>query len=398
MTATTTLEDTTFSITRAVDVTLANMTSNLEYIAPVTWISTETYPLGYLVNYSGVIYRSKVINTNFQPNTNPSYWDVVSTGTQMYASGTAYAIGDRVFALNSDVVDVYESLTAANTGNTPASSPTHWALRQTIYREWAPAIPLAIGAIVTWDKKLYEHLVTGADATTPDLAPDNWLDKGPATVWAPFDDQTGTQASRGGEIVYTFTLTGRYDTLCFINVAAENINIKVNGGTDYDEDYNLIALDTITDYWSYFFEEITANDRLFVDDIPSVLNPTITITLTGDQVALGLLVLGRRRELGYTRDDADIGIDDLSLKISDNFGGFTFVKRGYNDQGNFTVHVPSGWVDGVKRVLTSLRATPTLYIGTKQFTSTWYYGICNWRVTFSDDPDYVALKLEITGL
>ena len=50
--------------------------------------------------------------------------NVAETEYGNYAAGTAYALGDRVIVPATH--DVWESLANANTGNTPATSPTWW--------------------------------------------------------------------------------------------------------------------------------------------------------------------------------------------------------------------------------------------------------------------------------
>lgn len=400
----------TFYIVRPFEVTEANMASNLEYFAPAEWVGSHAFAEGYpLVHFSGVLYKrigTGGASTSLDPPSNPTKWQAVTGHTNKWQSGTTYAKGDQVFMRDSAISavqafpwGVYESLVNANTGNDPFTSPSQWVLKQTVYEHYNSERTYSGGGHwATFNRHDYSNLIT-TTGDQPDISPSDWLPHGPSTVWAPFDDKTGTQATITDELTYTFTVTGRIDTIAFINIAAANINITINDGTSdvYDEDFNLVSTEEIYDWYTYFLEEATTRDRLYVSGLPAVLDPTITITLTGDAVAVGLIVIGRAREVGETKAGGSIGIQDFSIKQQDGFGGYTFAPRGFNDQGDFSVSVPTAWVDGLRRVLSDIRATPTLFIGTEDYTSTYYYGICTWSISFDYYQRAVA-KIEITGL
>ena len=62
--------------------------------------------------------------------------NVHETAPALYASGNPYAKGDFCHVVNGIKLDIYESLQAANTGNTPASSDTWWRYRSSTYPEY----------------------------------------------------------------------------------------------------------------------------------------------------------------------------------------------------------------------------------------------------------------------
>jgi DUF438 domain-containing protein len=71
---------------------------------------------------------------------------------------------------------------------------------------------------------------------------------------------------------------------------------------------------------------------------------------------------------------SDVGIQDYSRKERDIFGEYNFIERSYADRANFTMWVENTQLDSVKNILASVRATPTLYIGSDDYTSTAVFG------------------------
>jgi hypothetical protein len=89
---------------------------------------------------------------------------------------------------------------------------------------------------------------------------------------------------------------------------------------------------------------------------------------------------------------------DYSRKEKDIFGTYNFVQRGYGKLAEFTCFVPNGSVDAVMQYLTGLRATPTLFIGDDDFTSTAILGVYNdFKITIPYATESVC-TLSLEGL
>lgn len=85
------------------------------------------------------------------------------------------------------------------------------------------------------------------------------------------------------------------------------------------------------------------------------------VTFTGSTVGLGLLLVGRGRDLGDTLADPTVGIEDYSTKERDAFGVAYLLEREYADRASVQIALPPAQVDAVRRTLAAYRATPALY-------------------------------------
>src|SRR6185436_13148020 len=73
---------------------------------------------------------------------------VPETTPAAYAGGTTYALGDTVSVFTGTAAVVYRSLQNANTGHTPASSPTWWQEIGTSYATYAGGTTYGLDDIV----------------------------------------------------------------------------------------------------------------------------------------------------------------------------------------------------------------------------------------------------------
>lgn len=258
--------------------------------------------------------------------------DVPETDYTAYSAATTYALDNRVIVVGTNEHRVYESLQNSNIAHTPLTSPT-------------------------W-----------------------WLNVSATNRWKMFDELMNSQTSQANSIEVTVN-TGdeRADTVTLLNVSAATVQVTVTDTVDglvYDETVNMIFDSGITDWYAYFFEPIVRRDDVFFSNIPPYTNADIVITLLapGETVLCGLAVIGLSKEIGATQYGAQVGIQDYSVKTIDDFGNYTILERAFANRASFTVIVQPAYVDALKKLLISLRATPTLYIGSDSFTSTVVYG------------------------
>lgn len=331
--------------------------------------------------------------------------DVLEVTPAAYNAGTTYADGDQVSVFsgtNNTVATMYESLQGSNTGNTPSSSPAYWQGIGTAYLAYNGATNYSAGAVVTdtTNHLLYESL-QGSNTGHALTETAWWLSLGPSNRWAMFDQKTSTQTTRPLDITVELAATGRIDTVALLNVDAASVNITVmDGATEaYNQDYSLVTTDGITDWFAWFFEPIVRKTDLVVSDIPNVLDPAITMTLTDtDSVSVGHCVAGLSRDLGGTQYGAQVGITDYSRKTQDDFGNWYIVERGFNKRGKFIVFMENQNIDFVFNLLSSYRATPVLLIGSEQYTSTFLFGLLkDWNIEIPY-VSHSALSIEVDGL
>ncbi len=280
---------------------------------------------------------------------------VPETDYTAYSSGTTYAAGALVMVVGTNIHKIYESLQAGNVGHDPATS-------------------------ATW-----------------------WLDRGATNRWKMFDTLVNSQTVHSANITFTLAITGRVNSISFLNVYGSAIRVVATDATDgvvFDHTVNMQSNLGIIEWWSYFFETPEWNPDCLVTDLPTYTNLSIAVTITAISglAKCGACIIGLTKELGDTQFGASVGIQDYSVKTRDTWGNYTILERAYNKRASFTVWVDNGLVDRLQSLLASYRAIPILYIGSDEFGSTavlGFYKDFSINIAYST---YSVCTIEIEGL
>jgi hypothetical protein len=274
-----------------------------------------------------------------------------------YNAGTSYSLGTRVIYVVADTHWIIESLQNGNIGNTPTGLTTD-----------------------TW-----------------------WLKVGNTNRWKMFDQAVQSQTENADTIDVEIVADGRADSVALLNVSAASVLVTMTDAIDgevFNESYSLVSDSGITDWYAYFFEPIVRLQDLVVTGMPPYANATIEVTLTdtGNTAKCGALVVGLSRELGFTQYGLTLGITDYSVKTQDDFGNYTILERSFRRISDVPVLVQNSLIDQAMILLSSYRATPTVYIGAEEFGSTIIYGFYkDFSITIAY-VDYSIFNLSLEGL
>jgi hypothetical protein len=275
---------------------------------------------------------------------------------------------------------------------------------ETDYAEWNAATAYVVGnrVIRASMHKVYERLVSGTTATAPESDAVNWLDVGYTNRWKIFDQSTGSQTTNATSIVMTIVPGAVVNTVGLLNLSAASVRVKVTdptAGMVYDTTKYTAIDNTIGDWDAYFFDYITRTDTLIFDDLPNYVSASIEVTISeGTTAACGVLAIGRAIELGGIQYGATMGIVDYSRKEADAFGGYTLLQRAYSNRNNFKLMIPKEIVNQVKKLLSELRATPVLWIGSQEYTGTINYGFYkDFSITISY-PSFSECVIDIESM
>lgn len=248
----------------------------------------------------------------------------------------------------------------------------------------------------------YESLIEGntGNALT-DAA--KWLDLGSTNRWAMFDTVNGTTTTVASPLDVTVAVTGRADGIALLGITGETVQIIVRdsgAAIVYDQTYSLISDSGISSWYDYFSEEIVYITDIVATDIPLYTNPTVQVIITSGSgsVACGTMVVGQVRDLGGTVYGARAGIQDYSRKETDDFGNYTLVQRAFAKRSSSKIVCDNSEVDAIFSLLAQYRATPTIWIGSDDYSHTWLFG---WARDWSIEiviADQSYLSLEIEGL
>ena len=277
--------------------------------------------------------------------------NVAETEYGNYAAGTTYALGDRVIVPATH--DVWESLAASNTGNTPATSPT-------------------------W-----------------------WVRVGPTNRMAMVDASVSSQTTRSGGIDVTVTPGETVDTLALLNVNAATIRVRMTDPTDgvvYDQTTNMIAPISDSSWYMWFFEPIARKDFLLAT-LPPYGSAAVRVELNDTATAAGgVMALGLARKIGEgTLAGARTSIEDYSGKEKDTWGQYQLIERGYSNKASISTIILNNNVDPVSKMLKTRRAKPTLCIASDQYSNLVLFGLVSFEITIPYSTHSVC-NIEVEGL
>lgn len=277
--------------------------------------------------------------------------NVPETDAPTYNPATVYGVGEQVVEGHS----IYKSAAAANVGNTPSTSPTHW---------------------------------TRMSATNRHKC---------------LDTSNSTQTVQAATVSYRIRPSQVVTALALLNVSADSVRVRMIdpvAGTVVDETKSLFGTLKKASWHTWFSRRRRPVRQLLMLGLPSYYGADIVVDITASaDVMLGVLLLGFAEPWGVgVRFGARMGITDYSKKEPDEYGNVQFVPLDYAKRAAFDLVVPNTEIDALFDELADLRATPVLIIGTTLYACTVIYG---WIGDFDILIPYAKFSdcsLELKGL
>lgn len=263
----------------------------------------------------------------------------------------------------------------------------------------------AAGALVQFDRSRYQSLQAANTGHTPDVSPTWWARLGPVNQWAMFDDQVSTQTVQASGPLRVALQAGAMDSLAVLGVDADRVRLVVQDGAGgpvvYDQEQGMAA-EAVASWFDYFFNDPTfRRTQALFSGIPPFGASVASLTFSGSQVKVGHVSYGRVRSLGGLRYGARAGIKDFSRKDTDDFGVTTFVRRANSKYLTGTLEVEKVAINQAHNLLTSLTATPVVWIGSEDayYSDTLLvFGFFRDFYCSIDYPTMAIYSLEIEGL
>lgn len=270
---------------------------------------------------------------------------------------------------------------------------------------WVAGTTYVAGVQVQYDRSRYQSLQASNIGRQPDTSPTWWARLGPANNWAMFDDQVSTQTVQAAGPLRVALQTGAMDALAVLGVEADRVRLVVQDGAGgpvvYDQVQGMAA-DAVTSWFDYFFNDPTyRRTQALFQGVPPFGSSVATLTFSGSAVKVGQVSYGRVRSIGGLRYGARAGIKDFSRKDTDEFGVTTFVRRANSKYLTGTLEVEKTAINQVHNLLTSLTATPVVWIGSEDvyYSDTLLvYGFYRDFYASIDYPTLSIYSLEIEGL
>lgn len=266
--------------------------------------------------------------------------------------------------------------------------------------EYVPATNYVAGDLVSHLNKNWEALgaFSGIEPGTDNLS---WLDLGATNRWACFDGVVGTQTEALDEISFSLQSAGIISCIAFLNLEASSVEITITD--DYEgviySSVNDVSNSGIDNWFDYFFEDYIPDDALVKLDLPAYAGVTIDVSILSQAIAkCGIVIIGNQQEIGQTQYGLSVGITDYSRKDVSVDGIVSILERGYSDWSNSPIEIDTNKVPYVKKLLTSVRGVPCLYLSSSGLTASYVFGF------FKDlsivIPSAISAKcnLEIEGI
>jgi len=282
--------------------------------------------------------------------------NVPETDYTEWSSATTYALGDRVIYTVAGAHSVYESLSGSNTNHNPSTD----------------------------------------DGTY-------WLYVSKTNRWKMFDNSNTSQTTQANDIKVDITYSSRPNCVFFSNVEAQYITVIMydsNNNVVFEQKTKMYEDTGTPSYFSWFTNQLKRKRELFVNPLPPLANCRISALIEngGETAKCGTMLVGSAETVGLTELGASVGIQDYSVKQRNEFGDYQILERAFNKRGEFNIFVDNQKIDRLQNILSSVRATPTLYVGTSKYSSTQIYGFYRDFDIVIAYNNYSLVTIEIEGL
>ena len=248
--------------------------------------------------------------------------------------------------------------------------------------------------------------LVGSNTATPGTDKLKWFDDGASNAVAMFDAYNSTQTQAASPLVVEIAPGSVFTTLALFNLSGTAVRVEVINSaseTIFDETKSLLKRNTAT--WSdYFFGGFASRlTQLVFSGLPFAIGAKLRITVSGDGVVgIGRAVVGRRQVLGCLQFGASPFFTDYSRKEWDaDFGDYTWTVRDFSRGFRGTAVVDNSQLNRVWAVLISVRAMPTLYVGSEddRFSETLVtLGVLQDAPASINYPNHTLLNFTIEGL
>jgi len=193
-----------------------------------------------------------------------------------------------------------------------------------------------------------------------------WVQIAPTNYYAMLDARTDSQTTQANDIVMTFDIQNQ-DTFSLLNLKAVSVTLSLYdnslGAISYTN--NVVTQDesSVIDFYSYCFNEFVYTDSVYIDDIPLTQDGVLTVTIDGDSVGVGRLVIGKSIFIGDTDYGVSLGIESYSRRDIDTFGNVNLKQRGSVNIDTYSIKVPTSKVIELRSTAKKYDAIPLLFIG-----------------------------------
>jgi hypothetical protein len=323
---------------------------------------------------------------------------------------TAFLYGAQLEARSSAssyIVTVGSTVTRAADVISGADTGLVYSNAIEVNAAWSSATTYAKDALVDFQESIYISLVNSNTNNSPS-APNStfWSRVGPDNRASMFDGQISTLTTSTSPLIVVLA-AGIINSTALLGLVGSSVSVHLTDGASSSVVYSRTSgLDgtVLNDWYMYFFEPFVQKGEVVLTDLPPYNSGYLVMILSGGgSVSIGELMVGTVYSLGEydLEQGASIGIIDYSRKDTDpDTGKTTFVERAFSKRMSGQFLIENGSLNGVQRILSDIRAVPSVFIGSEgeDYSPLVVYGFYR---DFSIDIAYPTksfCRLEVEGL
>lgn len=237
------------------------------------------------------------------------------------------------------------------------------------YPAYDPATTYAVNAMAVFDHAIYESAQDGNKGNAPDAEPLWWTYISATNKFLMFDSEVSTQTVVDSPLQVTVA-PGLVNGMALLELQGTQIAITGRDGLAgpiiYEHAQPLEG-SVVSDWYEYFFEPFSPLSELVLTNLPAYgsLHLSVDISSVNADVACGALVFGTAYEIGRAERGATAGILDYSRKETSTNGTTRFQKRRFSRRASLRTVIDNAMLNKIHRLLSDLRATPCVWIGTE---------------------------------
>jgi len=293
--------------------------------------------------------------------------------------------------------------TTLTSTDVPENDETEWDTSTNYHLGDKAMVTTTANGAATATHKIYEsvHSQSNNDPTIDDGT--NWTEVSSTNRFKMFNDVVQEQTTQANIIDVTITPAVVTTALAAINVDCASITVVVTDpseGIVYNQTFEMTSYSGITNWYDYFFTAIDRKQELSILGLPPYSQAAIDVTFndSGATAKVGALVLGTSATIGDSQYGASFGIIDYSTKSVDSQGRTTITAGTYSDEADIDVVIETGRFAEVKKILTDLRTTPSVWIAEDNTEGTIIYGYYREFDVLLTGPVVSMCTLSIEGL
>lgn len=277
--------------------------------------------------------------------------------------------------------------------------------------EWAVGQTVVTGDVRRYEytnkhwivRALQDHTTSTANAPTGLNTDEFWVYLYDSNPWRMFDNSSTSQSSNAELIDVTVAITDAVNSVALINVEGQTATVTMYDLNDtlvYSSTEQLISNENVYDWWTYFFAPIERKADVVLSDIPIYYLSKVRVQVVneGGTAKLGTFVAGLYQHAGFTEYGMKLGIRDFSYKDADEFGNYVITERRFSKTMTLTSVIEAEKMDSIKYTFDALRATPIVYIGSTEYSSSYVYGFYKDCYIVAQYPTHSVMNIEIEGL